>query len=132
MTTHIQAFRAQSDFAPEAKIKVGNNIWTPETAGARLYEQVLSKNPGSVQQVIDLAAKLDAPFTAKAVQGHLKWLFTGGQLSVNDRSFEVAAKPVKPEAKPEPKAEKPAKAKAEKAKVVAARKRSLVKTKKAA
>lgn len=42
--THIAAFRAQADFAPEAKIKAGKNIWTPETAGSRLYTQVLSKN----------------------------------------------------------------------------------------
>jgi hypothetical protein len=43
--SHYAAFKAQSDFAPEAKIKVGENIWNPETAGARLYAEVLSKKP---------------------------------------------------------------------------------------
>lgn len=128
--THTQAFRAQSDFPAEAKIKVGENIWTPETAGSRLYTEVLSKNPSTVGKAIDLAAKLDAPFTVKQVQGHLKWIYTAGEMEVDGKSYPVEAKV----AKPEPKVEKPKveKAKAVKAKVMAARKRSAVKTKKAA
>ena len=49
MTTisHTAAFRAQSDFAPEAKIKVGHCVWSDGVAGARLYAEVLSKHPGT-------------------------------------------------------------------------------------
>ena len=124
--THSAAFRAQADFAPEAKIKVGNDIWTPETAGSRLYTQVLSKNPATVQKVIDLAGKLNAPFTAKQVNGHLRWMYTTGELEVDGKSYVVAAK--------EPKTAKAAKAEAKKseAKAVVARKRTPAKTKKAA
>jgi hypothetical protein len=42
------AIRAQEDFSLDAKLKIGNDIWTPETAGARFYEQVLSKKPTTV------------------------------------------------------------------------------------
>jgi hypothetical protein len=123
--SHTAAFRAQSDFAPEAKIKVGKSVWSDGVAGARLYEQVLSKYPGTIQKVLDMAAELKPPFTAKAVQGHLRWMFTGGQLEVDGTSFPVAPKvakapkpakaeapkvePPKDEAKPEPKAEAKAK-----------------------
>jgi hypothetical protein len=91
MTTisHSAAFKAQSDFAPESKIKVGNDIWTPETAGARLYAEVLSKKPTTVQKAIDLAAALDPPFTSKQTQGHLRWLYTAGQLEVDGVSFTL-------------------------------------------
>ena len=79
--------------------------------------------------------------------GHLKWIFTAGQLEVDGVSFPVAAKiakPAKPEAakveppkdqaKPEPKAkaEKPEPKFKAKVKAMAARKRAPVKTKKAA
>jgi hypothetical protein len=100
--SHTAAFKAQSDFAPESKIKVGNDIWAPETAGARLFAEVLSKNPGTVQKVIDKAAELDPPFTSKQVQGHLRWLYTAGELEVDGVSYVVQAKA--PKAKPEPKA----------------------------
>ena len=73
---HEIAIRAQEDFALDAKLKIGNDIWTPETAGARFYEQVLSKKPTTVQKPIDLASELkEQPFIAKQVMGHLKWLF---------------------------------------------------------
>jgi hypothetical protein len=109
MTTisHTAAFKAQSDFAPESKIKVGNDIWTPETAGARLYAEVLSKNPGTVQKVIDKAAALDPPFTSKQTQGHLRWLYTAGQLEVDGKSYIVPAK--EPKAAKVPTAKEPAK-----------------------
>ena len=137
--SHSAVFKAQSDFALESKIVVGHSVWSEGVAGARLYEQVLAKRPGTVGEVIDRAAKLDAPFTAKAVMGHLKWIYTAGELTVDGTTFPVAAKVAKPEAakaepKPEPKpeptkAEKPkAKAKA-KAKVIAARKSVHVKRK---
>ncbi len=128
--SHTAAFRAQANFPVEAKIKVGKDIWTPETAGSRLYTQVLSKNPATIQKVIDLAATLDAPFTSKQVMGHLKWLYTDGQLEVDGKSYVV-----EPKAKAEPKAEpKPAKAEAKKpeAKAVVAAKQVARKTKKAA
>jgi hypothetical protein len=129
--SHTAAFKAQSDFAPESKIKVGNDIWTPETAGARLYAEVLSKNPGTVQKVIDKAAALDPPFTVKQVQGHLRWLYTAGQLEVDGKSYIVPAK--EPKAAKVPTAKEPAKeAKGKfkpKVKAAAARKHSFVKTK---
>ena len=100
--SHTAAFKAQSDFAPEAKLKIGNDIWSAETAGSRFYAQVLSKNTGTVQKVIDSAAKLEPPFTSKQVQGHLRWLYTAGRLEVDGKSYVVQAKA--PKAKPEPKA----------------------------
>jgi transposase len=36
------AIRAQEDFALDAKLKIGNDIWTPETAGARFYAKTLA------------------------------------------------------------------------------------------
>jgi hypothetical protein len=139
MTTisHSKAFRDQPDLPAEAKIKVGQDIWTPGTHGSRLYAQVLSKNPATVAKVIALASELkDSPFTAKQTMGHLRWLFTSGELSVDGTSYVVQAKASKP-AKPEPaKAEKPkAKVKIEpkaEPRTAASRKRSLVRTKKPA
>ena len=81
------------------------------------------QEPATIQKVIDLAATLDAPFTSKQVMGHLKWLYTDGQLEVDGKSYVV-----EPKAKAEPKAKpKPAKAEAKKPEakaVVAARSRS--------
>jgi hypothetical protein len=140
MTTigRTAAFKAQAAFARESKIKVGKDIWSEGVAGSRFYAKVLSKNPATVQQAIDLAVKLDPPFTPSAVQGHLRWLYTAGELEVDGKSYPVAAtvvKPAKPEApkdeptkveaKPEPKPEPKAEAKP-------ARKRTPVKAKKAA
>jgi hypothetical protein len=129
MTTisHTAAFKAQSDFAPESKIKVGNDIWTPETAGARFYAEVLSKNPGTVQKVIDKAAALDPPFTVKQVQGHLRWLYTAGQLEVDGKSYIVPAKPTK---EPKPAKEGKGKFKPKVKAAAALRQRGHVKTKK--
>ena len=56
---------------------------------ARLYEQVLSKNPATVRKVIDLAAKLESPFTVKQIQGHLRWMDTAGELEVDGKSYAV-------------------------------------------
>jgi hypothetical protein len=67
---------------------------------------VLSKKPSTVQKVIDLAAELKVPFTAKQVQGHLRWLYTAGELEVDGKSYTPKVK--------EPKAAKPAKVKAAK------------------
>jgi hypothetical protein len=130
MTTisHSAAFKPQSDFAPESKIKVSESVWSPGTAGARLYDLVLSKKPTTVQKAIDLAAALDPPFTSKQTQGHLRWLYTAGELEVDGKSYTVPAKtpkPVKaPKGKPEPKAKKG------ETKVAALRQRTHVKTKK--
>jgi hypothetical protein len=115
MTTvsHVAAFRAQSDFPVESKIKVGASVWpTPKTAGARLYELVLSKKPSTVQKVIDAAAELKVPFTAKQVQGHLRWMFTAGELEVDGKSYTPKTK--------EPKAPKASKAKTPKPEAKAA------------
>jgi hypothetical protein len=141
--SHAAAFRAQADFSADSKIKVGSNIWSEGTAGERLYEKVLSKNPATVGKVIALASELkELPFTSKQVQGHLRWIFTAGQLEVDGKSYVVKAKPTKepkaakvkvakPEAKVETKPEAKAKAKAE-TKAAAMRKRSFVKIKKLA
>jgi hypothetical protein len=136
MTAHIShsaAFRAQPDLAVEAKIKVGKSVWSAGVAGDRLYTLVLSKNPGSVQKAIDKAASLDPPFTPKATMGHLKWLFTAGQLEVDGTSYQVPAKPAKEPKAPKVKVAKKVKAepKAE-PKVAALRKRNFVRTKKLA
>jgi hypothetical protein len=142
--THIAAFRQQKDFAPEAKLVVhGDNQWKPNTSGFRFYEQVLAKKPATVQVCLDRAAKLDEPFTAKQVQGHLRWLYTAGEMEVDGKSFPVAPKIAKPKAeaakpeaaKVEPKAEPPKVTKGKfkaKTKVAAASKRAHVKTKKVA
>jgi hypothetical protein len=70
--SHIAAFRATEDFAPESKIVVGENIWKPGVAGDRLYREVLASKPRTVGAVIEKAEALSAPFTAKATMGHLK------------------------------------------------------------
>jgi hypothetical protein len=132
--SHTSAFKLQKDFAPEAKLKVGNDIWTPETAGARLYAEVLSKNPGTVGKAIEKAATLDPAFTAKQVQGHLRWIYTAGQLEVDGVSFTLPVKAPKaakaPTAK-EPKVAKETKGKYKpKVKAAALRQRGLVRTKK--
>lgn len=134
--SHTAAYRNQADFPVEAKItKVGKDIWSAETAGARLYELVLAKYPATVQKVLDLASKLDAPFSAKAVQGHLRWLYTGGELEVDGKSYIVPVKPTKKVEAPKAEATKPAKevpaAKVKtEPKVAAAKKQSAVRTKK--
>ena len=142
--SHSKAFAAQEPFALESKLKVGADVWTSGTHGSRLYAEVLSKNPSTVGNAIKKAASLSPPFTEKQVQGHIRWLFTAGELEVDGKSYTVQSKPkaakvpakvkvkveakveAKPEAKIEPKGEKP------KARAVAARKRAPVKTKKAA
>ena len=136
MTTisHTAAFKAQKDFAPEAKLKVGSDIWTPETAGARFYAQVLAQKPTTVQKAIDLAAELkEQPFTAKAVQGHLRWLFTAGQLEVDGKIYIVPAKATKePKPAKEAKGKFKAKIKTQEAKAAATHQRRMVRTKKLA
>ena len=134
MTTyisHAKAFRDQAEFAPESKLKIGSDIWTEGTAGSRLYEQVLSKHPGTVQKAIDKAATLDPPFTAKQVMGHLRWIYTAGELEVDGKSYVVQAKAKEPKAAKAKVAKPKDKAKAE-AKVAATRQRRFVKTKRAA
>jgi hypothetical protein len=130
MTTvsHTAVFRAQAEFPVEAKIKVGASVWpSPETAGSRLYEQVLSKKPTTVQKVIDLAAELKVPFTAKQVQGHLRWLYTAGELEVDGKSYTPKTK--EPKA-PKAKAVKPPKAEAKATATAAARKSAQRRTQK--
>ena len=106
--SHADAFKAQAEFSGEAKIKVGADIWSAETAGSRLYAQVLSKKPSTVQKVIDLAAELKEPFTAKQVMGHLRWRFTAGEFEVDGKSYTPRTKAKEPKAaKPQAKATKP-------------------------
>jgi hypothetical protein len=113
--SHTAAFRSQADFAPDSKIKVGKSVWSEGVAGARLYAEVLSKHPGTVGKAMALASELKPPFTDKAVQGHLKWLYTAGELEVDGKSYDVtvkAPKPAKVEA-PKPEAAKPEQPKVE-------------------
>ena len=135
--SHTSAFKAQSDFAPEAKLKIGSDIWTAETAGSRFYAQVLAQKPSTIQKVLDLASKLEQPITAKAAMAHLKWLYTDGQLEVDGVSYVVQAKTPKAakatkepakEAKGKFKAKIKVPAKAE-AKAAATHQRRMVKTK---
>ena len=131
--SHTAAFKAQKDFAPEAKLKVGSDIWTADTAGSRFYAQVLSKKPATVQKAIDLAAALDPAFTVKQVQGHLRWIYTAGELAVDDKTYTVPVK--EPKAKPakEVKGKFKAKVKAAakpEAKAAATHQRRMVRTKK--
>jgi len=85
---------------------IGGNSWRPGTPGHRFYEQVLSQAPATVGDAIAMAAALTEPFTAKQVQGHLRWIFTsaGGFLEVDGERFVSApvavAKPVKKPAEP--------------------------------
>jgi hypothetical protein len=148
--SHSAAFRKQASFNPDSKIKVGKNVWREEQSGHRLYAEVLSKHPATVTEAFTLAGKLKQPFTPGQVMGHLKWMYTDGELEVDGKSYVVQAKPKVPEAKngraplkPEPKPEQKDQAKhvTEAAKreakglpsiVQPARKRTPVKTKKAA
>jgi hypothetical protein len=129
--SHANAFRVQADFPVESKLKIGANIWSEGTAGERLYEKVLSKNPATVGKAIDMAAKLEPPFTAKQVMGHLRWIYTAGQLAVDGKSYTVQAKPAKePKAAKVEKAKAKAEAKKPETKAAAMRKRSFVRTQK--
>jgi hypothetical protein len=98
VVSHADAFRSQVEFPGEAKIKVGNDIWSAETAGSRLYAQVLSKKPATVGKAIDMAAELKEPFTAKQVMGHLRWLYTAGELQVDEKSYTPKTKAKEPKA----------------------------------
>ena len=63
---------------------------------------------------IDRAANLKEPFTAKQVQGHLRWMYTwgGGPLEIDgQRSAAKAAEPKVKTAEPKVKAEPKAKTK---------------------
>lgn len=131
--THVQAARDTKDFAPEAKLKIGDNIWSEGCAGHRFYTEVLAQKPATVGKALDLAAKCEPAFTVKQVQAHLKWMYTanGGALEVDGKSYTVPAKPTK-EPKPKAKAEAKPEAKAKKAEVKAAatHQRRMVRTKK--
>jgi hypothetical protein len=77
-------------------------MWRPGTPGHRFYEDVLLQNPATVQEAIEKAGALKEPFTAKAVQGHLRWMFTsaGGFLEVNGQRYSApVAKAAKKSAK---------------------------------
>jgi hypothetical protein len=108
---HTKAFRAQPAFAPEAKLNViGDNLWRPGTPGHRFYAEVLAQGPMTVQECIDKAAALVEPFSAKQVQGPLRWMFTsaGGFLEVDGQRF--SAPPAPPASQASPAIKKPAKA----------------------
>jgi hypothetical protein len=120
--SHSAAFRKQASFNPDSKLKVGKNVWREDQAGHRLYTEVLSKQPATVQEALSLAGKLKQPFTPGQVMGHLKWIYTAGEMEVDGKSYPVQAKPVKVEAKPEAAKVEPPKVKQPKAKTMAARK----------
>jgi hypothetical protein len=106
---HHEAWKAQPAFVPEAKINVvGLNMWKQGSPGHRFYEEVLSKNPATIQECIDKAAALSEPFNAKQVMAHLRWFYTwsAGPLEVDGVRF---AAPEAPEVKAAP-AKKPEKA----------------------
>jgi hypothetical protein len=109
--SHTAAFRAQAPFAPEASLVVtGGNTWRPGTPGHRFFAEVLSQNPATVQAAIDLASSLAEPFSVKATQGHMRWLYTsaGGLLEVDGQKFVAPEKPAKsPKVKVVAKAEEP-------------------------
>jgi hypothetical protein len=79
----------------------------------RFYEMVLSKEPKTVGQAIEMGTALEQPFTTRECQRHMKWAWTSasGCLEVNGVRFEngSAEKPAEPVK--EPKAEKPKKPK---------------------
>jgi hypothetical protein len=91
--SHSAAFRKQTSFNPDSKIKVGKNVWREEQSGHRLYAEVLSKNPATVAEAFTLAGRLKQPFTPGQVMGHLKWIYTAGELEVDGKSYVVAATP---------------------------------------
>jgi hypothetical protein len=128
--THFQAARDTADFPAEAKLKINSNIWSEGCAGHRFYTAVLAQKPATVGKALDLAEKLEQPFTVKQVQAHLKWMFTanGGALEVDGVSYTPKTKEPKavkaPKAKPEPKAKKP------EGKAAATHQRRMVRTKK--
>ena len=67
--SHTSAFKAQTDFAPEAKMKVGNDIWSAETAGSRFYAEVLSQNP-ALSKKSSISPQTGPAVYCKQVQGH--------------------------------------------------------------
>jgi hypothetical protein len=130
--THVQAARNQADFPADAKLKINGNVWSEGCPGHRFYTEVLAQKPSTVQKAIDLAGKLEQPFTVKMVQAHLKWMFTanGGHLEVDGTTYATPAKATKEPkaAKPAPKAK--AKAKKPETKVAATRQRQHKRTQK--
>ena len=116
--THIQAFRAQPVFADEAKLNVIGHTWRDGTPGYRFYERGAGKDPGDGRRGDRKADALTEPFTEKACQGHLRWLYTsaGGLLEVDGQKFAAPT----PEPKPVAPAKKPKAKKSKKAEVQAA------------
>jgi hypothetical protein len=71
--THMSAARSLQDFAPEATLNVLGSCWTkPDGAGAKFYENVLSKLPKTVGECVEWAVALEQPLKAREVQAHLK------------------------------------------------------------
>jgi hypothetical protein len=107
---HMAAFRAQEAFALDAKlVLLGGNPWRDGSPGHRFYEQVLAKKPSTVGKAIELAAALAEPFAAKAVQGHLRWMFTmaGAFLEIDGQRHPASLVEPKKAKAAEPKAGKP-------------------------
>jgi hypothetical protein len=132
--SHVQAARNQADFPADAKLKINGNVWTEGCPGHRFYSEVLAQKPSTVAKALDLAGKLEQPFTVKMVQAHLKWLYTatGGQLEVDGVSYATPAKAAKQAKEPKAKAKAKVKPEPKAVQAAAARKRTHVKTKKLA
>jgi hypothetical protein len=77
---HWASVLSHPDFPESATLRRLNEVnpWQLGCPGYRLYEQVLRQNPPTVGETLRLAkeARIDKASTPKAVQGHLKWLFT--------------------------------------------------------
>jgi hypothetical protein len=118
MTTHAAAARGQKDFALDSTLTVHGSCWQKAgTAGEQFYALVLSKAPKTVGECIELAAALEQPLKAQAVQAHLKWAYTSasGCLEIDGQRYGNGSAEKPAEAVVEPKAKKPAKAKKAKA-----------------
>src|SRR5262249_2662435 len=75
---HHNAWRAQKDFALTDKVSMAQQVnpWRKGSLGEAFCNQVLLRNPGTVQGCIELAGKMPPPVTPKQTQKHLRWAFT--------------------------------------------------------
>jgi hypothetical protein len=89
---HVEAWKAQPDFPREATFQLIGSInpWRRNSAGHRLYTQILRHAPTTIGEIIDRATH-QLGLKANDTLGHLAWLYTdlryGPQIAIDGRDF---------------------------------------------
>lgn len=95
-------------FAPNTTVKAVNNLWAQKSdssPGFTFFTKVLSKNPGTIANMLTMAAK--AGFSAKMAINHMAYLYTwppGGALLLGGKAYVHVTSPERKVAKPVSKA----------------------------